>query len=101
MNLADKWFWKIASKISDWHAFEKHIWEFKEFGIKTKDQLSDLVQNIMKKTDGTKDMKNLSNWRSAYWDDKTSTIVIHDPKSKDFWTVFRPEDWKDYFFNLK
>ena len=44
-------------------------------------------------------MRTLENWRKAYWDDKTWTIVIHNPNAKDAWTVFRPKDWKEYFLN--
>lgn len=91
----------IASKIANWHAFEKHIWEFKDLWIKTKDQLSKFAEWIMKNANNTNNMRNLENGRKAYFDNKTNTIVITNPNAKDAWTIFRPSTWKDYFLNTK
>lgn len=96
LNFAD-----VAKKIWNWHAFSKHIGEFKDLWIKTKDQLVKLTEGIMKKVNGTNNMKNLENGRKAYWDDSTKTVVIHDPNGSDAWTVFHPSDGKTYFSNLK
>ncbi len=101
VRFTEKNFWKIASKIWNWHAFEKHIWDFKDLWIKTKNELSKYAEKILKNADGTKNMKSLEKWRKAYWDNKHWTIVIHNPNAKDAWTIFRPKDWKEYFTNLK
>ncbi len=54
----------------------------------------------MKNAD-SKNTRELANGRKAYWDDKTGTIVIHDPNSKDLGTVFRSNNGKEYFLDNK
>jgi filamentous hemagglutinin len=45
------------------------------------------------------EVKQLSNGRTAYWNDKEKMVVIHDPKSPDGGTAFRPTNGKAYFDN--
>ena len=56
------------------------------------------IDNIINNPSET---KSLSNGRTAYWDNNTKTVVIHDPKSKDGGTAFIPTNGKKYFDGLK
>jgi hypothetical protein len=88
---------KISTNISNWHAFKKHIHEFKSLWITTREELGTHALNIMNKVDGTENMKFLKNWRKAFWDNSSWTVVIFNPKAKDSWTIFRPKEGKEYF----
>ena len=69
-------------------------------GITSSKQFGDLVDNIVANATGS-DVRKLSRGRTAYWDGETGTVVIHDPKSKDGGTAFRPKDGREYFEGLK
>jgi hypothetical protein len=90
-------------KIGHGHAFDKHKGEFP--GIKTPDDLSKEVGRII--NDPKTEVKNFGNGKTAYWDNGTGTIVIHDPNNvKDKGTVFKPNPenpaaGKKYFDRLK
>jgi RHS repeat-associated protein len=86
----------IGAKIARGHAFEKHANEFKDLGIHTRKEFSDFVKRIMQNAKGA-DIKQLSKGRTAYWDDASSTVVIHNPAAKDAGTAFRPTTGKKYF----
>jgi hypothetical protein len=43
------------------------------------------------------DFKTLQNGRKAYWDDKSKTMVITNPKDLDGGTIFKPSSGKKYF----
>jgi hypothetical protein len=47
------------------------------------------------------DSKNLTNYRHAFWDATTGTIVITDGKTSDCGTAFRPDDGKLYYDKQK
>ena len=94
---------EVASKIAKGHAFEKHLMngkEFEQFGIRSQQQFADFVGGIMKNASGA-DVKQLSKGRTAYWDTKTGTAVIHDPMHVDAGTAFRPAAGREYFDKLK
>ena len=44
--------------------------------------------------------KNLDRGRTGYWDEKSGTIVIKDPKNPDGGTAFRPVEGRKYFDDL-
>lgn len=90
----------ISTKISNWHAFSKHISEFKSLWITTKEQFKNHIEKVIKNATNT-DLRVWSNSRIAFWDNKTSTIVIYDKNSVDLWTAFIPTEWKTYFNNFK
>ena len=101
--LSDGSLGEIADKIGAGHAFEKHVLErgeFKPFGIETRAQLQGFVGRIMRNAK-TSEIKRLSLLRSAYWDESTGTIVIHDMSHPDQGTVFRPKAGRAYFDALK
>lgn len=89
--------WNIATKIWNGHAFTEHISDFTSLGISTKEGLKLHIDNVVKKSTWTNNMKLWTNWRVAFWGDVTSTIVIYDPKNIDFWTTFIPWRGKAYF----
>ncbi|MBP3195080.1 MAG: hypothetical protein J6M05_05385 [Cardiobacteriaceae bacterium] len=86
-----------SNNIANGHAYEKHVVKQKEFtdlGIKTRAQFAEHIERII---NNPSDVKKLENGRTAYWDDKTGTIVIVNPKAKDSGSAYRPTDGKDYF----
>ncbi len=82
------------------HAFEKHISEFENLGIRTRSGLASLADQIVRDAKG-ENVRELSGGRTAYWDARTGTVVIRDPNSADAGTIFRPKNGRDYFENLK
>lgn len=88
-----------AQKIANGHAYDKHVTKQKEFPeIKDKQAFAEHIDNVM--TNPT-ESKNLTNGRKAYWDDKSKTVVITNPKNPDGGTAFRPTQGKKYFDDLK
>ncbi|MCB1434654.1 MAG: hypothetical protein KDK75_19665 [Alphaproteobacteria bacterium] len=92
--------WSEANQIAKGHAFAKHVVQAKEYGslIKSKFAFGALIFRIMRNPSAYKALKR---GRKAFWDDKTSTVVIRDPSSKDLGTAFRPRSGKQYFDNLE
>ncbi|MBU9808854.1 hemagglutinin repeat-containing protein, partial [Rahnella sp. SL6] len=91
----------IGRDIADGHAFEKHVLEQNEYadlGIKTKEQFAQHIENVVRNPTSTKE---LSNGRSAYWDQSSGTVVIRNPKAADGGTAFRPTNGRAYFDNLR
>ncbi|MCA8031585.1 filamentous hemagglutinin N-terminal domain-containing protein [Burkholderia arboris] len=89
-----------AEEIATGHAFNKHVIEQNEFGgtITTPQQFSEKIENILNNPSAT---KQLSNGRSAYWDDASGVVVIRNPKAVDGGTAFKPVNGKAYFNNLR
>ena len=67
---------KIAETIAGGHALEKHLNEFADLGISTKDDLAKHIESIITNPTQTKALKNS---REAYMHGPTNTIVIYDP----------------------
>ncbi|WP_305038496.1 MULTISPECIES: hemagglutinin repeat-containing protein [unclassified Enterobacter cloacae complex] len=91
----------VGKEIAGGHAFEKHVLQQGEFtglGIRTRSQFAQHIENVVKNPTSTKE---LSNGRSAYWDQSTGTVVIRNPKASDGGTAFRPVNGRAYFDNLR
>lgn len=91
----------VGKEIAGGHAFEKHVLQQGEFtglGIRTRAQFAQHIENVVKNPTSTKE---LSNGRSAYWDQSTGTVVIRNPKASDGGTAFRPVNGRVYFDNLR
>ncbi|HFK6081295.1 TPA: hemagglutinin repeat-containing protein [Enterobacter cloacae] len=91
----------VGKEIAGGHAFEKHVLQQGEFtglGIRTRAQFAQHIENVVKNPTSTKE---LSNGRSAYWDQSTGTVVIRNPKASDGGTAFRPVNGRAYFDNLR
>ena len=91
----------VGKEIAGGHAFEKHVLQQGEFtglGIRTRAQFAQHIENVVKNPTS---IKELSNGRSAYWDQSTGTVVIRNPKASDGGTAFRPVNGRAYFDNLR
>jgi hypothetical protein len=102
INKALQWAAKateIAELIAAGHAYKKHVLEQDEFPwIEGREEFRDFIAGIMRKPTA---WRPLENGRSAYWDGKTGTIVIHNPRDPDGGTAFRPPDGKARYNRLK
>lgn len=89
-----------AEQIANGHAFDKHVHEQNEFGgsIETRQQFANLIENILNHPSA---VRQLSNGRSAYWDDASGVVVIRNPNAADGGTAFRPANGRSYFNNLR
>lgn len=89
-----------ADEIANGHAFDKHVIEQNEFGssITTQQQFANQIENIFNNPSAE---KQLSNGRSAYWDDTSGMVVIRNPKAADGGTEFKPTNGKAYFNGLR
>ncbi len=78
----------IAEHIGNGHAYDKHLVERGEFeGIaKTKEEFVAHIENVMKNPDR---VENLGKSITAYDQEKTKTIVIHNPSNPDMGTAYQ------------
>ena len=89
----------LAKRISEGHAFDKHVVQQAEYpGVTDKLQFGKIIQDAIESAGAE---KALANGRYAWWDDTSGTAVIFDPASPDLGTAFRPKNGKPYFNNLR
>ncbi|MDQ7814929.1 MAG: DUF2341 domain-containing protein [Patescibacteria group bacterium] len=90
----------IATRIGNGHAYDKHVLEQGQFVdiVKNRSDFTKHVYNVMKNPD---EYRQLSGGRAAYWQWRTNSIIITDPKNNDAGTAFQPFMGYDYFKNLK
>jgi hypothetical protein len=80
------------------HSYGKHKEDQGEFSnVYNELELNRHVKNIIKEH---KEWKPLSKGRTAYWDDESGTVVIHNPHEEDRGTVHQPKDGKKYYDGL-
>src|ERR1043166_1321599 len=90
---------KIAQAIGNGHAYEKHVVDEKLFPeVKTRAEFIDVIGKVLANPTPHRDLEND---RDAYFDNKSNTIVIYNPRAKDKGTCFRPRAGLKYFENLK
>jgi filamentous hemagglutinin len=82
-------------QIANGHAFEKHAGEF---GAETPEEFEQSIKGALE--NATK-ARELSNGRTAYYDEETNTVVIVDPSSPDGGTIFKPSGGEEYFNGLQ
>src|SRR2546423_12475272 len=88
---------KIAEAIGKGHAWQKHVVEEKLFPeCKTPD---DFVHVIAKVIANPTHHKKLENDREAFFDQKSNTIAIYNPRARDKGTCFRPRNGLKYYEN--
>ena len=87
-----------AEQIAGGHAFDKHIGEFGDFGIMTREQFAGHIEDVI---NNSTELKSLSGGRTAYWDPSSGTVVIRNPSAADGGTAFIPSDGKAYYDGLK
>jgi len=90
----------VATIIAGGHAYGKHAAEFASIGVGTKEEYAKLIDHIMR-ISTIDNVRSLVRGRTAYWDPKTGTVVIHDREAADKGTAFRPRDGRAYFDALK
>ena len=81
----------VAQGIGGGHAFRKHA---RDLGFETPEEMAEHVERVMRNPTAT---RSLQRGRTAYWDDATKSVVIHDPSHLDGGTVFLPNDGREYF----
>lgn len=86
----------IARRIAKGHAWTSHKAEFPEFANDA--EFARHIDAIMTNPSA---LKKLARGRTAYWDDQSRTVVIHDPKHPDLGTAFRPSAGRAYFDNMR
>lgn len=89
----------IADEVANGHAFTKHVQdrqEFADLGIKTKEQFSSFVENIV--NNPTVIQREAGDGTKYYLDETTKTIVIRGKRGEA--TAFRPDEggigWENY-----
>ena len=90
----------LGQQIAGGHAWDKHAGEFQGLGITTEEQFAHHVDDVVRNA-AVSDVKSLSRGRTAYWDGRSGTVVIHNPGASDGGTSFRPTAGRDYFDGLK
>ncbi|KAB0480286.1 hypothetical protein F7Q91_09180 [Vibrio chagasii] len=76
-----------AEQIAKGHAFEKHVLQQGQFPfIKTKKQFAEHIESVMANPTHS---KKLGAGRHAYYDDKTSTFIVTNPRDPDGGTAFQ------------
>ena len=90
---------KIAKAIASGHAYEKHVIEEKLFPeVKSESDFVDLIGKVLANPTHHRELENR---RKAFYDSKSNTIVIYNPRAKDYGTCFRPCAGLKYYENLK
>jgi hypothetical protein len=90
---------KIAAAIAGGHAYQKHVVDEKLFPeVKAQEDFRDLIGKVIA---NPTHHRRLENEREAFYDKKSNTIVIYNPRARDRGTCFRPRAGLDYFRNLK
>jgi len=90
---------KIAKAIAAGHAYEKHVIEEKLFPeVKSASDFRELIGKVLA---NPTHHRGLENEREAFYDSKSNTIVIYNPRARDNGTCFRPRAGLKYYENLK
>ena len=88
-----------SSQIANGHAFRKHVVEGGEFpGISTPDDFARRIESVVSNPTAS---KGLSRGRTAFYDARSNTVVIRDPRSADAGTALRPRDRQRYYDGLR
>ena len=90
---------KIAKAIANGHAYEKHVVEEKLFPeVKSTNDFIDVIAKVLANPTHHRDLESE---REAYYDNKSNTIVIYNPRARDKGTCFRPRAGLKYYEGLK
>jgi hypothetical protein len=90
----------ISEEIAGGHAFGKHVIQQGEFpGITNRAEFASQIEEFLNSSSTV--TRNLSNGRSAFWNDSTGTVLVRNPAAADGGTFFRPTDGINYFWKLK
>ena len=102
MRKAAQWAAKaaeIAQQIAAGHAYKDHVLKQEEFPwIESRGEFADFIEGIIRKPTARKSLKD---GRTGFWDGKTGTIVIHNPRDPDGGTAYRSTNSKRDFNRLR
>jgi hypothetical protein len=89
--------WSIGQKIANGRAFAEHK---ADFGFKTEDQMASHIDRVISFASSS-NTKKLQNGGTLYWDERTRSVVIVDPKMAGGGTAFKPPRGRAYFTDKK
>lgn len=80
---------EIAEQIAGGHAYSKHIVQKGEFKglVNNRSEFASHIENVI---NNPSEVRYLEQGRTAYWSNKTDTLVIHDPRRADLGTAYQP-----------
>jgi filamentous hemagglutinin len=84
-----------AERIAAGHAWTKHG---EDFAWLSQKDFAAFIEQVMRQPS---EARNLTNDRTAFWDDATGTVVIYDSLAPDLGTAFKPARGKTYFDYLR
>jgi hypothetical protein len=104
-----------VKKIAYGHSFTKHVLgegnsagqefqkgrriagkAFPDESITTKDQFAKFLQDVVEKTKTKKPSQKFKG-KMYFWDGRTGTFLVYDPRNRDRGTAFRPNRGKRYY----
>ncbi|HEX8558037.1 MAG TPA: PAAR-like protein [Pyrinomonadaceae bacterium] len=85
-----------SRRIASGHAWKKHRDQFPE--LRDEEEFAKHINNIMQNPSAVR--TDLGGGRRAYWDERSRTVVITNPKDPDGGTTFKPKNGKKYFDDL-
>ncbi len=89
---------QVATSIGRGHAFDEHVIAEGEFpGISRRQQFENLVLSVVRSRNVH--VCDLSDGRTAFYDERTNTLVIVDPRNRDLGSAYKPSGRLDYFLN--
>ena len=90
----------IGFKIASGHAYDKHVVGEKQFQgiVHSRAEFASHLDHIIQSPTAKRD---LSNDRTAYWDQKSGTVIIHNPHASDGGTAFQPRNGSAYYDHLQ
>lgn len=90
---------KIARAIATGHAYQKHVVDERQFPeVKSENDFAELIGKVLA---NPTHQRELENDRATYYDVKSNTIVIYNPRARDRGTCFRPRAGLRYYEGLK
>ena len=72
----------------------------KSLGFSTEEQMAAHIDRVIDYA-GPRDTKEISRSRIAYWDERTRSVVIVDPKNPSGGLMLKPNNGHNYFKDLK
>jgi hypothetical protein len=89
-----------AREISKGHGFKEHGYQFGRPGRScTKEEYRDKILSVMR--DPNAEIKQLEDGQTVFYQAATNTLVIVNPNDPDCGTMFKPDDGRIYFDELK
>jgi hypothetical protein len=88
--------WVAAQRIANGHAFAQHRQEFGPVALSRPGFANQVYETLTSASQS----RSLERGRTAYYNDRTNTVVIVSPTDRDGGTAFRPIRGYDYYLGL-